>query len=148
MANKHVCACSVTQVYLTLCDPLDCIAYQAPLTTEFTGLEYCSEVPFPTPGDLSNLGIKPISLASPALQIFFTTGTHGKPPVNMTDAQLHQSPRNCKLKSQCDPTHIPGCLKWKDRKGQVEVPEFSYTVGGQENQYSHFGNLSGSTYLN
>ena len=64
------------------------IAHQAPLTMEFSGLKYCSELPSPTPGYLSNLGIKPMSLASPALQIFFTTGTHGKPPVNMTDAQL------------------------------------------------------------
>ena len=43
------------------------VAHQAPLTTEFSGLEYCSELPSPTPGDLSNLGIKPMSVASPAL---------------------------------------------------------------------------------
>ena len=36
--------------------------------------EYWSWLPFPTPGDLSNPGIKPMSLASPTLAgRFFTT---------------------------------------------------------------------------
>ena len=29
--------------------------------------EYCSGLPFPTPGDLSDLGIEPVSLEAPAL---------------------------------------------------------------------------------
>ena len=32
---------------------------------EFPRQEYWSELPFPTPGDLPNTGIKPASLASP-----------------------------------------------------------------------------------
>ena len=32
-----------------------------------------SELPFPTPGDLPNLGIKPVSLSSPALAGGFFT---------------------------------------------------------------------------
>ena len=43
-------------------------------------LEYWSGLPFPTPRDLPNLGIKPVSLASPALAGgFFTTEPPGKP---------------------------------------------------------------------
>ena len=50
------------------------LACQAPLTVEFSRQEYCSELPFPTPGDLPDPGIKPTSFASPALAgRFFTT---------------------------------------------------------------------------
>ncbi|ELR62600.1 hypothetical protein M91_13191, partial [Bos mutus] len=49
-------------------------AHQAPLPMEFSRQEYHSGLPFPTPGDLPNPGIKPGSLASPALaDRFFTT---------------------------------------------------------------------------
>ena len=41
---------------------------------EFFRQEYWSGVPFPTPGDLFNSGVEPMSLASPALAGgFFTT---------------------------------------------------------------------------
>jgi len=33
----------------------------------FSRQEYCSELPFPPPGDLPDPGVKPISPASPAL---------------------------------------------------------------------------------
>ena len=42
-------------------------AYQAPLSMGFSRQEYWSELPFPTPGDLLNPGIKPESLVSPEL---------------------------------------------------------------------------------
>ena len=49
-------------------------AHKAPLSMEFPRQEYWSELPFPTPGDLLNSGIKHVSLASPALAGgFFTT---------------------------------------------------------------------------
>ena len=38
-----------------------------PLPMEFSRQEYWDGVPFSPPGDLPNLGIKPASLASPAL---------------------------------------------------------------------------------
>ena len=41
-------------------------AHQAPLSMEFSRQEYWSELPFPSPGDLTNPGIKP---KSPALQV-------------------------------------------------------------------------------
>ena len=40
------------------------VAYQAPLTIEFSRQEYWSGLPFPSLGDLPNPGIKP---RSPAL---------------------------------------------------------------------------------
>ena len=48
---------------------------------EFSKQEYWSGLPFPTPGALSNLGIEPVSLASPALSGgFITTELAEKPP--------------------------------------------------------------------
>ena len=41
------------------------VAYRAPRSMEFSRQEYCSELPFPSPGDLPNPGIEP---RSPALQ--------------------------------------------------------------------------------
>ena len=35
------------------------VAYQAPLSMGFSRQEYWSELPFPSPGDLPNPGIKP-----------------------------------------------------------------------------------------
>ena len=56
------CACG--QSCLTLCDPMHC---QVSLSMEFSRQEYWSGVPFPSPGDLPNSGIKPTSPAIPAL---------------------------------------------------------------------------------
>ena len=51
------------------------VACQAPLSREFSRQEDWSGLPFPPPGDLSNPGIKPVSLTSSALaDTFFTTG--------------------------------------------------------------------------
>ena len=42
----------------TLCDPMDCSLYQASLSMRFSKQEYWSGLPFPSPGDLPNLGIE------------------------------------------------------------------------------------------
>ena len=44
---------------------MDYVAHQAPLSMGFSRQEYWSELPFPSPGDLPDPGIKP---RSPALQ--------------------------------------------------------------------------------
>jgi len=44
------------------------VAFQTPLSMGFSRQEYQSGLPYPSPGDLANPRIKPISLASPALQ--------------------------------------------------------------------------------
>ena len=50
------------------------VACQAPLSMEFLRQEYWSGLPFPTPGDLPDPGIKPASFMSPALAgEFFNT---------------------------------------------------------------------------
>ena len=62
----------VTQSCLTLCSPMDCVwlfaapwtlqpqePCQVPLSVEFSRQEYWSWLPFPSPGDLPNPGIKP-----------------------------------------------------------------------------------------
>ena len=43
------------------------VACQAPLAVEFSRQEYWSELPFPPPGDLPDLGIEPASPVSPPL---------------------------------------------------------------------------------
>ena len=54
------------------------VAYQAPLSMGFARQEYWSGLPFPTLGDLTDLGIKPTT--SPELAgEFFTTEPPGKP---------------------------------------------------------------------
>ena len=56
------------------------IARQAPLSMGFSQKEYWSGLPFPLPGDLPNLGIKPVSPTTPVLSGgFFTTEPPGKP---------------------------------------------------------------------
>ena len=54
----------VAQSCPTLCDRMDC-SHQAPPSMGFSRQEYWSGLPFPSPGDLPNPGIKP---RSPALQ--------------------------------------------------------------------------------
>ena len=50
------------------------------LSMEFSRQEYWSGLPFPSSGDLPDLGIEPASLVSPALAgRFFTTVPPGKP---------------------------------------------------------------------
>ena len=52
------------------------VALQTPLSTEFSRQEYWSVLPFPSPGDLPDPGIKP---RSPALQADALTS---EPPWN------------------------------------------------------------------
>ena len=58
------------------------IACQISLSMEFPRQEYWNGLPFPTPGDLPNLGIEPTFLASPPLaDRFFTTEPSRKPHI-------------------------------------------------------------------
>ena len=60
-----VYVCVLTQSCLTLCDPMEPIAHQVPLSMRFPRQEYWSKLPFPPPG------IKAASLALAGR--FFTT---------------------------------------------------------------------------
>ena len=44
------CCCLVTKSCQTLCDPMDCVALQVPLSKGFSKQEYWSGLPFPSPG--------------------------------------------------------------------------------------------------
>ena len=57
-------ACKVAQSCPALCNPIS-LAYQVPLSMEFSRQEYWSGLPFPSPEGVPNQGIKP---GSPALQ--------------------------------------------------------------------------------
>ena len=67
---KSECAalCLVTQSCPTLCNPMDCVAHQAPLSMGFFRQEYWSGLPYPPPGDLPDPGIEPACFVAPALQ--------------------------------------------------------------------------------
>ena len=59
---------TVCLVALALCGPVDC----SPLGSSvhrvfFFRQEYCSQLPFPSPGHLLDSGIEPVSPVSPAL---------------------------------------------------------------------------------
>ena len=57
------------------------VTHQASLSMEFPRQEYWSRLPFPTPGNIPDPGIGPVSLASPALaDRFFMTVPPEKPP--------------------------------------------------------------------
>ena len=64
----NLCVCA--QLCLTLYDSIAC---QAPRSMEFSRQEYWHGLPFPTPGDLPDPGIKPVFPAPPALASRFST---------------------------------------------------------------------------
>ena len=56
------------------------VGHQTPLSMEFSRQEYWRGLPFPSPEDLPEPGIKPTSVSSHALAGgFFTTASPGKP---------------------------------------------------------------------
>ena len=58
-----VCVLSHVQLYVTR----RTVTHQTPLSMGFSRQQYWSGLPFPTPRDLPNPGIQPVSLASSAL---------------------------------------------------------------------------------
>ena len=71
-------------------------ARQASLSVGFPRQEYWSRSPFPSAGDLPEQGIKPMSLACPALGgKFFTTEPPGK--INFFSCQLFKSYLWCQI---------------------------------------------------
>ena len=71
-------ACVLTQLCPTLWT-LWTIAHQAPVSIEFSRQEYWNGLPFPTPGDLPDPGIKLVSVESPLAGRFFTAVPPWKP---------------------------------------------------------------------
>ena len=67
----HVVTCSCFQPFVA---PWT-IAQQASLSVGFSRREYWSGAPFPPPGDLSDPGVEPTSLMSPAFAGRFLTSS-------------------------------------------------------------------------
>ena len=62
------------------------VAHQAPLFMEFSREEYCSGLPFPSPGDLPDPGIEPESCA---LQVdSLPSEPPGKPSIQNRDIAI------------------------------------------------------------
>ena len=75
-----VCVCACTLSHLQLFVTLWTVVCQAPLSLGFSRQDYWSQLPFPPPGDLLDLGIEPMSPVSPALAGgFFTAEPPGRP---------------------------------------------------------------------
>ena len=73
---------SRVQLFATLCT----VAHQAPLSRGFSRQEYWSRLLFPSPGDLPNQEIKPMSLMSPALAgRFFNTSSTWDAPLSLSN---------------------------------------------------------------
>ena len=79
LCHVHICATPWTA------------ARQASLSMEFSRQVYWSGLPFPTPGDLPDTGIGPVSLSSLALADgLFTTVPHGNPMTNIDNVLKKQ----------------------------------------------------------
>ena len=70
-----------------------CLARQAPLTMRFFRQEYWNGLPCPSPGDLPNPAIEPVSLMTPALTGgFFTTNVTWE-ALLINRSRKHKNPR-------------------------------------------------------
>ena len=99
--------CSVAHSCPTLCDLLDwTVACQAPLFMGFSRHEYWSGLPSPSPGDLLDPGIEPLSPVSLALadRFFFITVPPGKPR-EVRGCQNEKPPEMLSLIVNCQLIH-------------------------------------------
>ena len=76
------CCCLVAKSCPTLATPCT-VAHQVPLSMRFLRQKYWSGLTFPSPGDLPDLWIEPVSLALAC--IFFTPESPGKPLSKYTE---------------------------------------------------------------
>ena len=73
-----VCASSITKSCQTHCNLMDCSPPSSSVHRTFQAI--ILEWPLPSPGDLPDPGVEPMSLVSPILvEGFFTPGSPGKP---------------------------------------------------------------------
>ena len=78
----------VAQLSPTLCDPWT-VAHQAPPSMEFSRQEYCSGLPFPSPGDLPDPGIEPGSPADTINNYFLGLKTQADVSINIIGKMLN-----------------------------------------------------------
>ena len=93
-------ACPFIQSCLTFATPWT-VAHPAILSMGFPRQEYWSWLPFPSPGDLPNPGIKPVPLVSPALADgFFATQPPEKAPFSLGRRQK-KNPSRLSVSDTC-----------------------------------------------
>ena len=81
-----MCACACALSHIQLFATPWTVPHQAPLSMGFSRQEYWSGLPFPTPGDLSDLGIR---TGSPTLQVdSLLRVPPGKPSVDICTTSL------------------------------------------------------------
>ena len=73
--DQKMCMHAVTFSHVQLFETLWTVAFQDPLSIEFSRQEYRSGLPCPPPRDLPNPEIEPTSLTSPALAGRFSTNS-------------------------------------------------------------------------
>ena len=84
------------------------IACQAPLSMGFLRQEYWGGLPFPSPGDLSNLGTEPTSFAALTLRVVSLPLSHQENlfianHLNIIYSLTLESPLDCKEIKPVDP---------------------------------------------
>ena len=108
------------------------VGLQAPMSMEFSRQEYWSGLPFPTPGDLPNLGIKLVSLALAGGS--FTTEPSEKPQNTMH--WLENEPRSIAWKAAVFTT-IPPILHILVYFTQNSVSEIQFGTSAQRLRFWH-----------
>ena len=94
------------------------VAYQASLSMGFSRQEYWSGLPFPSPGDLPDPGIKP---GSPTLEAdALTSEPPGKPKTVIFRPYLHPCPRSYKYGSGPGPR--TQCMRHKLQATSLGAP--------------------------
>ena len=125
------------------------VARQHPLSMKFSGQEYWSGLPFPTPGNLPDPGIEPVSPEAPALAgRFFTTESPGSPwrdlvVINSSSKLKHHLMSRSRTDIDSQTTHVTASLwfrfsvPWTWTKRDWNRPEDP--LGSR--WYSHYGSL-------
>ena len=106
-----LCVCLVAQSFSTVLWPPWTVACQVPLSLGFPRQEYWGGLPFPSPGDFPDSGIKPESPVSPALQAdSLPAESLGKSPFTHYGAAAAAAKSLQSCPTLCDPLNwsLPG----------------------------------------
>ena len=112
--------CVHAQSCPTLCDPMDC-SHQASRSMGSPRQEHWTGLPFPSPGDLPNPGIKP---GSPALQVDSLLSEPPGKPLKALCARAHTHTHTH--------THTPNKTLWKRPNLQIVRNISSWQRGGAD----------------
>ena len=101
-----------------LYNPLDCTR-QVLLSMGFSRQEYWSGLPCPSPGNVSDAGIEPASLMSPAFADgLFTTIATWEAPKTGFNLQVKTIP--WRMNCQPIPVFLPGESPWTEESGGLQ----------------------------